>query len=498
MAVRSKRNNNPGNIRTNSTKWVGKIGDDGSFVTFATKEQGVRALAKTLETYQNKHKLETTAQVIGRWAPPNENDTQGYINFVADAIGKDPNEPIDLSSDPVLYEKFVKAMIQKEGGNEASEYFGQGNTIANGIRMATDLDFDKAQSDLDDTEANQALLDAQSEKEAQGIESPDESKDTPEDPKESTRQILNSANSLAEVIDQMEKKNLFWDNELDKFQNYTYNLELFVVNQQEAGKYLAYENTPDLLQDVVNDAWPSDSIEKITIAKTGVTTELNITDLNVLSQGFGNTNTSRLAGTAVNLDFTITQVGATSLPDMLNNSVLLCGYPNIAAATFFMKIKFIGYDENDTVIRNFPATKVLPFKIKSYTQLASETDARGTSTQLEGVIILDDVITNKSVAQVDYNFEFPVQDTLDDTLQEFFKALNKSVVEKSIISDPNFINEYKFKMSDEFKEAFGQAEMKDPNNPNMASGNNETDKKKAIKIGLQTGVVTFVFLFTMQ
>ena len=127
------------------------------------------------------------------------------------------------------------------------------NTIANGIRMATDEDFDKAQSDLDDTEANQALLDAQREKEAQGIESPDRSKDTPEDPKESTRQILNSANSLAEVIDQMEKKNLFWDNELDKFQNYTYNLELFVVNQQEAGKYLAYENTPDLLQDVVND-----------------------------------------------------------------------------------------------------------------------------------------------------------------------------------------------------------------------------------------------------
>ena len=490
MAVRSVRNNNPGNIRTNSTKWVGKVGDDGSFVNFATKEQGVRALAKTLETYQNKHKLETTAQVIGRWAPPNENDTQGYINFVADAIGKDPNESIDLSSDPVLYEKFVKAMIQKEGGNEASEYFGQGNTIANGIRMATDPDFDKAQSDLDDTEANRALLDAQSEKEAQGIESPDESKDTPEDPKESTRQILNSANSLAEVIDQMEKKNLFWDNELDKFQNYTYNLELFVVNQQEAGKYLAYENTPDLLQDVVNDAWPSDDIQKITIAKTGVTTELNITDLNVLSQGFGNTNTSRIAGTAVNLDFTITQVGATSLPDMLNNSVLLCGYPNIAAATFFMKIKFIGYDENDTVIRNFPATKVLPFKIKSYTQLASETDARGTSTQLEGVIILDDVITNKSVAQVDYNFEFPVQDTLDDTLQEFFKALNKSVVDKSVISDPNFINEYKFEMSDEFKEAFGQAEMKDPNNPNMASGNNETDKKKAIKIGLQTGVVT--------
>ena len=92
----------------------------------------------------------------------------------------------------------------------------------------------------------------------------------------------------------MEARKLFWDNELDRFQNYTYNIELFCINQQEAAKYLAYENTPSLLDDVVNDAWPSDSIEKITIAKTGVTTELNITDLNVLSQGFGNTNTSRI------------------------------------------------------------------------------------------------------------------------------------------------------------------------------------------------------------
>ena len=35
--------------------------------------------------------------------------------------------------------------------------------------------------------------------------------------------------------------------------------------------------TPEMLQDVVNDALvPSDDIQKITIAKTGVSTELNI------------------------------------------------------------------------------------------------------------------------------------------------------------------------------------------------------------------------------
>ena len=47
---------------------------------------------------------------------------------------------------------------------------------------------------------------------------------------------------------------MFWDNELDVYQSYTYNLEFFVVNQQEAQSYLKYENQPEMLQDVVNDA----------------------------------------------------------------------------------------------------------------------------------------------------------------------------------------------------------------------------------------------------
>ena len=44
-------------------------------------------------------------------------------------------------------------------------------------------------------------------------------------------------------------------------------------------------------------------------------------------------------------------------------------------------------------------------------------------------------------------------------------------------------------MSDDFKQKFGQAEMKDPNNPNMSSASNETEKKDAIKISQSTGVV---------
>ena len=396
-------------------------------------------MAKTLETYQNKHNLKTPAQIIGRYAPPNENNTQSYINAVSEAAGLDPNQEIDLSANPEIHKKFIAAMIKHEGGAEAANYFNQGNIIDNGIRMAVDEDFDKAQAGLDDTEANKAYLDALSEKESESIDDTVEDENQL-DPQDATRKVLNNATSLAQLIDGMEARKLFWDNELDRFQNYTYNIELFCINQQEAAKYLAYENTPSLLDDVVNDAWPSDSIEKITIAKTGVTTELNITDLTVTSLGTGSNTTSRIAGTAKDVSFTITQVGGTSLPDMLNNTVLLCGYPNLGAATLFLKIKFIGYDDNDQVIRNFPATKVLPIKFKKLAQLGSETDARGTSTQLEAVVYQDEVVTSTAVSQVDYNFEFAVKDTLDETLQEFFNSLNESVKEKAVISDLSLIH----------------------------------------------------------
>ena len=68
MSVRSARNNNPGNIEANSTKWVGQSGvePEGRFATFDTPAHGVRAMGRTLETYQNKHGLTTVNQMISR------------------------------------------------------------------------------------------------------------------------------------------------------------------------------------------------------------------------------------------------------------------------------------------------------------------------------------------------------------------------------------------------------------------------------------------------
>ncbi|MER1708678.1 structural protein [Proteus mirabilis] len=100
--ARGERNNNPGNIRHGS-KWQGLSAQqtDKDFCQFVSPEYGIRAIYKLLQTYQKKYELNTVESIIDRYAPPNENDTTGYINRAAKDIGVSVNEPINVSSKPV-------------------------------------------------------------------------------------------------------------------------------------------------------------------------------------------------------------------------------------------------------------------------------------------------------------------------------------------------------------------------------------------------------------
>lgn len=84
---RGIRNNNPGNIR-HKDAWDGMadIQGDDSFVTFISPVWGIRAMIKVLLTYSRKYKLDTVRGIISRWAPPSENDTDEYIQFVCDRM----------------------------------------------------------------------------------------------------------------------------------------------------------------------------------------------------------------------------------------------------------------------------------------------------------------------------------------------------------------------------------------------------------------------------
>lgn len=79
--------NNPGNIRRVSGKpWVGEIVPSpwvAGFVTFDTLEHGYRAMLKLLNNYLNAG-YNTIQKIITRWAPPSENPTAAYIQFISD------------------------------------------------------------------------------------------------------------------------------------------------------------------------------------------------------------------------------------------------------------------------------------------------------------------------------------------------------------------------------------------------------------------------------
>lgn len=143
--TRGIRNNNPGNIdRHADTKWQGAAADqsgDKRFVVFKAPEWGIRAIVKTLLTYQSAYGIKTIRGVINRWAPPNDfnpndtgpkkNDTTAYINAVARAVGVKPTEVIQIDSCEIMF-PLVNAII----AHENSGYKYPDKVVLEGMRRA--------------------------------------------------------------------------------------------------------------------------------------------------------------------------------------------------------------------------------------------------------------------------------------------------------------------------------------------------------------------------
>lgn len=116
---RGYRNNNPLNIRKNSTEWEGLSAkqSDYSFFQFKTMAYGYRAAFITLNTYREKYGCVSLADYIRRWAPPCENDTNSYINFVAKRAGLADVSAIDTTNKEQMV-KIVAAMARMENTAE--------------------------------------------------------------------------------------------------------------------------------------------------------------------------------------------------------------------------------------------------------------------------------------------------------------------------------------------------------------------------------------------
>lgn len=86
---------------------------DTAFCQFSSLVYGYRAGAKLLQTYQTKYKLYVLSQIIGRWAPPCENDTRSYATIVANQMTKELGTPISVASllDVIKDKETLRALI---------------------------------------------------------------------------------------------------------------------------------------------------------------------------------------------------------------------------------------------------------------------------------------------------------------------------------------------------------------------------------------------------
>lgn len=122
MTPRGLRNNNPGNIRnSDATDWIGEVKPsrkkDNVFEEFETMAHGYRALIKLLQNYRKKHKCQTIADFINRWAPRTENDTTAYILTVCRALEVPSNYVPDVNDKSTMC-AFAGAISLVENGQK--------------------------------------------------------------------------------------------------------------------------------------------------------------------------------------------------------------------------------------------------------------------------------------------------------------------------------------------------------------------------------------------
>ena len=84
---RAQQNNNPSNLRFAGQREASGP-DDKGFAVFPTAPAGWRALHAQIKRDQERG--ETLAQFIGKYAPPKENNTSQYLEFVCDQLHISP------------------------------------------------------------------------------------------------------------------------------------------------------------------------------------------------------------------------------------------------------------------------------------------------------------------------------------------------------------------------------------------------------------------------
>lgn len=127
---RGYRNCNPGNIRRSGVRYRGETdGQDPAFKSFASMAWGFRAMFTLLHTYRVRYGCRTLRAMIGRYAPPSENDTQAYVCAVSRWSGVPADEELN-TLDGAVMRPVAAAMARVENGAAACD-----DDVAEGWRL---------------------------------------------------------------------------------------------------------------------------------------------------------------------------------------------------------------------------------------------------------------------------------------------------------------------------------------------------------------------------
>jgi len=135
MDSRGFRNNNPLNLSwRKEDQWQGldmppcdtPPAGYTALCRFTDPVWGIRAAARQLIAYQDRHGLRSIRQLITRWAPPgvDDNHTGAYVSMVATRTGKQPDVPVNLHDYDDL-KPIMEAMIDFENTGHGHPYSPQ-------------------------------------------------------------------------------------------------------------------------------------------------------------------------------------------------------------------------------------------------------------------------------------------------------------------------------------------------------------------------------------
>ena len=397
MAVRSIRNNNPGNIRISNTDWVGKVpGTDTSFETFQTPALGVRAMTKNLYSYQNRG-LTSVRDMIYTWAPPSENDSAGYAERVANAMGVGLDDPVNLRGNPALTESMVSAMIHEEGGSEASSYFD--SHVSSGVAMANGT----VPPDADPTED----FEADPEDDVDTIDSADDA-----------AQIRESDRRRAAALG----RSFYEDNILNQYDSYTYSWAIHMVHPQTAQEF------------EVN----LDRGTYITLAESGVENEISIENViqsSVLA--FERQNRNSVANI---FDVTLLEAKGFTLLNRILLAAKELGIQNHTEACYLLELNFRGWHQGgrstpEIIGPFYYMTTIVDFQIK-HSDSATNYQVNFVETSQE------------AYNRLDFHFKSDITvkaGTFGNFLELFEKEINEETVKQTALTNSKmYANIYRF------------------------------------------------------